>query len=432
MVTRQRNIIPFPQAADLLRALQPCTATEWVDLGGAAGRFAAQTVRAPVALPRAPRSAMDGFAVRCADLRAKPWTPSPLRLVGAVRAGEPAPPILFPGTCLGVATGALLPTGADAVVPVEAVSRGGRRIVILRAASPGDNIVAPGEEGRSGDTLIPAGARIGSRHLVALAAEGYSRLLVRRPLRVALVATGDEVVVPGMPLAEGQVYESSGLALQAELVAAGMAVDMLPPCPDRAPDMLYLFRRILSAGSYDAVVTTGGVSVGDRDLVPRAWEMVGAEPLLDGVAVKPGKALFAARAGRITIFSLSGNPHAALASYYTLIRPGLTALAGGHPQAPLPGRLVQEARGRGDRTSLLWAEPWRETGWWRALTGLSILESLVRASALLVLAPGEPRRPPGTLVDVILLGSGGGAPAVAQQPPAASALPAALQPGGAA
>ncbi len=388
----------FPDAEALLRALPPRAAADEVELALAGGRVAAETVRAATHLPRVPRSAMDGYAVRSRDAEN-----GPLRCIGRLYAGDAPAGALGPGECIAVATGSPLPPEADAVVPRERTTGDGATVRPLRPPARGENVVVPGEEGRVGDVLVPAGARIGPRQLSALAAHGCARVTVRQPLRVALIATGDEVVEVGRPLRPEQVYESSTLALEAELRALGMAVDRFAPIPDRTADLTERFGALLTGGTHHAILTTGGVSVGDRDLVPSAWEQVGAERRFWQVAVRPGRAMYAATAGPTWIFSLSGNPHAALAAFYTLVRPALAALAGQALRDRRSARLAEACDVRHDRFRLLWAESAGAPDTLRPLTGMSVLAALTRATALLLVPPGDVPLPAGASADFIAL-----------------------------
>ena len=397
-------MVTFPEAESRLRSLPPCTATGWAALTQACGQIAADTIRAPIDLPRLPRSAMDGYAVRARDASpAPPGPPTRLTCVDTLHAGDTPRHPLGPGECAAIATGAPLPAGADAVVPREHARTDGPSVRFLRPPTPGENVVAPGEEGRAGAVLASSGTRLTPRHIAALAAYGFARVPVRQPLRVALLATGDEVVEVGRPARPEQVYESSGPALEAEMGALGITVDRFPPCPDRQDALAARFTTLLAA-SYDAILTTGGVSAGDRDLVPAAWEHLGAHRCFWGVAAKPGKAIYVATAGPTWLFSLSGNPHAALAAFYTLVRPALAALAGLDLRDRRRGRLEGACELRRDRYRLIWAEPGAEPGGFRPLIGLSVLETLIHARALLLLPPGADALADGATVDLIALG----------------------------
>ena len=397
-----RNVVTFSEAERRLRGLSPCGGAALVALPLAHGRVAAETVRAPEDLPRLLRSAMDGYALRVADTSS-----GALQCVDALYAGDAPGRALPPGQCVAVATGAALPPGADAVAPREHTRADGTTIRLLRTPTPGENVVAPGEEGRSGAVLVPAGTRIGPRHIAAMAAYGMASVAVREPLRVGLLATGDELVQPGLPARPEQVYESGTLALGAELHALGLRVDRCAPCPDVEADLSARFTTLLQAGTYQAIVTTGGVSGGDRDLVPGVWERLGAERIFWRVGVKPGRAMYVGTAGPVWIFSLSGNPHAALAGFYSLVRPALAALAGIALRDRGWGRLAEPCAVRRDGHRLLWAEPGAAPGTFQPLNGFSVLESLTRATALLLVPPGEAPLADGAAVEVVALDPAG-------------------------
>lgn len=409
-------MLAFPEAERLLRGLPARARAAWVGLDAAGGRVAAQEVRAPEALPRAPRSAMDGYALRTADLAADAAGvgagAATLVRAGALYAGDVPGRPLPPGGCVAVATGAPLPPGADAVAPREwtRMPAGGTgapdTVCVLRAPAPGQNVVAPGEEGRAGAVLLRAGQRVGPRQLAALAAYGVARLRVRRRLRVALLATGDELAAVGGSLRPGQVYESTVHPLEAELRRLGAQVRRLAPCGDRPAELEERFGQLLAGARWDAVLSTGGVSVGERDLVRTAWERLGAVCLFWRVAVKPGRALYAACAGDTWVFALSGNPHAALAAFYALVRPALEALAGAAPEGRRVVRLEAACTRRRDATRLVWAERGGAPGGARPLEGLSVLETLTRAEALLVVPPGPGALAAGAEAEAVPLDRG--------------------------
>lgn len=378
-------MIAFGEAEALLRSLAPSCGEEEVALAAAAGRVAARDQRAPSALPVAARSAMDGFALRHADL-AQSGEGGWLSVAFELQVGElPERPIPA-GSCAAVATGSWLPPGADTVVPLEWTERRGDRMRVARRPEPGANVIAPGEEVREGAPLLVAGRRIGVRDLVALAALGIDRVPVRRRLRLAHLATGDELATPGSAAGPGRIYEATGAALVQELRRLGAEVRSFGTAPDDAERLADRFRAMLAWGP-DAVLTTGGVSVGRRDRVPEVWTALGAETRIRQVEAKPGKAFFVASLGGVWIFGLSGTPGAALATYYALVRPALAALAGwsSFPDR-LRGRLAEGVRRPPDRTRLVWARRADQPGSRLCpLEGEATLEAMAQADALLVL-----------------------------------------------
>lgn len=399
--------MPLAEARRVIQDLAVWASPEWVGLTDAAGRPAAVTVRAPFALPRLPRSAMDGYALSSAALPPSPAGHLSVRLevVGELGPAEWRDLVVPPGACVAVATGTSLPPGTDAVVPWEWTRREGTDVVINHRPASGENVVAPGELSAAGQVLVLAGTPVDGRHLAALAAYGQTGLWVRRRLRVVLVETGDEVVEVGRPLPRGRVYNSSGPALMAELGSWGADVTDLGLHPDRPAvltDALGLALGLLP----DVVITTGGVSVGGHDLVPDTCRSLGVDTLFWRVQMKPGKAVYLGRADATLVFGLSGNPHVALASYYVLVRPALARLAGLNQTGSHLGRLARDWSGTVKHgVSLVWAGRDAD-GAYFDLGHVPVLDALVRAEALLLL----PRRPQpyqaGDLVEVVDIDQG--------------------------
>jgi len=294
-------------------------AAEDVPIASAAGRVLAEDAEAVVDLPRFPSSAMDGFALRAAD------TPGTLPVVARIAAGRPAPRGLAPGEAMGIATGGVVPDGADAVVPIEQVTDRGDTVVVPAAVPPGDNVRPRGGDVVAGDPVLRAGAVVTSARLAALAAAGVATLRsVRRP-RAAVVATGSELRRPGEPLADGEIYESNGTMLTALLRDAGALVDEAAWVADDAASHESALARGLEA---DVLVTSGGVSVGPHDLVRPTLAKLGATEVFWGVAMRPGKPLSFAVRGDTLVFGLPGNPVSSLVGALLFVQPAVRALQG--------------------------------------------------------------------------------------------------------
>jgi molybdopterin molybdotransferase len=326
----------------IVAAIYP-VAPEEVALGQAGGRYLAGDALARVAAPPHTCSAMDGYAVRAADVRVA----SPLAVVSTIYAGDVPGRALSPGEAARIFTGATLPEGADAVVREEAATAEGDRVRFAGPARPGENVRLAGEDVVAGAVALGGGVRVGARQAALLAAVGVERVTVWRRPRVAIVATGDEVV-------SGRTPDSNGAALEALVGAIGARASRRA-----APDRLEAVTEALSAAlaSSDAVLTVGGVSVGQRDLVPDALARLGAEVRVHGVPMKPGKPfLFALAAGK-PVFGLPGSPSACLVAFEVFARPALLALAGAarRVRAEVPVRLSEPASGRPGRARLLWA-----------------------------------------------------------------------------
>lgn len=304
-------------AAKVLAAVTPLS-SEAVELEAAAGRILAAPVVATRPLPGFDNSAMDGYAVRSAEL------PATLPVVAVVAAGASpgtAPPS---GAAVRIFTGAPMPPGTDAVVLQEDAQREGEQVTLPAIAS-GANVRLAGEDLALGEQAVARGVRLGPGELGLCAALGAARLEVARRPRVAILATGDELVPVTEAPKPGQLVDSSRYALAAAVREAGGEVHSLGIVPDE-PEASRL--AIAAALGYDVLLTTGGVSVGDRDFVKDAFTAAGVELELWKVAMKPGKPLAFGRAARTLVFGLPGNPVSSMVSFELFVRPALLALQG--------------------------------------------------------------------------------------------------------
>jgi molybdopterin molybdotransferase len=299
---------------------------EMVELGAAAGRFAAEDLRAVVDLPTFPSSAMDGFALRAAD------TPGTLPVTERVAAGRPAGRPLHEGEAFGIATGGVVPDGADAVVPVEDVVEQDNEIEVGRAVGAGAHVRAPGLDVRAGEVVLAAGELLTAARLGALGAAGIARFACARGPRAAILTTGTELQRPGEPLGPGQVYEANAPMLAGGLTAAGAEVTVLPAVADDADALRAALERGLEG---DVLVTSGGVSVGPHDLVRAILAELGVEEVFWRVAVKPGKPVAFGTRGSTLVFGLPGNPVSSLVGFELFVRPAVLALQGAREPLPL-------------------------------------------------------------------------------------------------
>lgn len=309
--------------AQVLARAHPLPAEE-VRLDAAAGRILAADALAPVGLPLFASSAMDGFAVRSADL------PGTLPIVGHIAAGRPAARPLGTGEAMGIATGGVVPDGADTVVPIEVVTVGDDRVEIPEALATGANVRAPGRDVAAGDRVAAVGATLTPARLGALAATGLAGVSCARRPRVTVLTTGTELRTPGERLRPGEIYESNGLMLEALLSDAGAEVTRLHPVTDDPGEHRAALERALET---DVLVTSGGVSVGPHDLVRQTLAHLGVEEVFWGVAMRPGKPLAFAVRGSTLVFGLPGNPVSALVGALLFVRPAVRALQGD----PRPG-----------------------------------------------------------------------------------------------
>lgn len=307
---------------DRARPVEP----ERVALEQAAGRGLAEAARAGIDLPPFPSSAMDGFAVRAGD------TPGELRVAEvSVAAGRPAGRSVGSGEAAAIATGGVVPEGADAVVPIEQVVQSDNTIQIATAIEPGTHVRPRGGDARRGDVVVDAGRLLGPAQLGALAAAGVADVLCAARPRAAVIATGSELRRPGEPLEPGQIYEANGVMLAAQLESAGAVVVSVQSVADEYE----AHRRVLeSALQCDLVVSSGGVSVGPHDLVRTVAVELGVEEVFWRVAVKPGKPVWFGVRERTLVLALPGNPVSSLVGFELFVRPALLALQGIPQPAP--------------------------------------------------------------------------------------------------
>jgi len=341
-------MIDLDAARALLAAEAAPLAASRLPLAEALGRWLSASPTAGVDLPPADVSAMDGYAARTMDLQAG----APLPVAFEVPAGA-APPPLAPGGAARIFTGAPLPEGADTVVEQERARAEGDGSVILPAVPPWTNVRRRGELFARGQALAHPGDRVTPQRLALLAAGGVAAVEAVLPPRVAVVTTGTELAPAGEAPAPGRIHDSNGPLLDALTRSAGLDPPERHHALDRRPDLCSALER--SLGRADLVVTTGGVSVGDYDLVPGVVEELGGKMLFHRVAQKPGKPVLAARFGGSWLIGLPGNPLAVLVGWRLYALPLLRALAGdpsAFDEELLTARLTTSAHNAGRRTVL--------------------------------------------------------------------------------
>jgi len=315
---------------------------EAVSIAAAGGRVSAEEVRARVDLPPFASSAMDGFAVRAED------SPGELQIAGESAAGRPFGARVAPGCAVSISTGAVVPDGADAVVPIERVVIQDNKVGISEPVESGAHVRPRGGDVAAGEVVVGAGTRLTPARLAAAAACGVAELpCVRRP-RVAVLATGSELVDPGEPLGPGQIYETNSLMLSSALAAIGAEVVVGPPVADDEQELQKALERGLAA---DVLVTSGGVSVGEHDLVRAAERELGVEEVFWRVAIKPGKPVSFGVRGHTLVFGLPGNPVSALVGCELFVKPALRAMQGLANPLPRfePGQLAAVLRRNEER-----------------------------------------------------------------------------------
>ncbi|MEE6271801.1 gephyrin-like molybdotransferase Glp [Georgenia sp. MJ206] len=409
----------------VLAGVRPLTPHR-VALADAHGCVLAEDVVARLAVPPFDNSAMDGYAVRAADVAAAADRPVRLPVTADVPAGATGAVTVEPGTAVRVMTGAPVPAGADAVVPVEHTDQpagpgAGKAlpavVEIRTAPSPGRHVRRRGDDVAPGATVLRAGTRLGAQHLSAAASAGHGDVLVHPRVRVGVLATGAELVPPGAPLAHGQIPDSNS-TLVLGLVREAGAVPVPLGVADDEPESL---RQVLAAGltGVDAVITTGGVSAGAYDVVKEVLEPLG-DVAFTAVAMQPGKpqgfGVLAAPDGRaVPIFCLPGNPVSVYVSVHVLVRPALTRMAGTRaPERTLPavaavgwgcppGRrqyipVVLEPREDPAGAVTLHVRPAAPGG-----SGSHLVASLARAEALAVVEADVPAVAAGDAVRVMMV-----------------------------
>jgi molybdopterin molybdotransferase len=379
------------------------------------GLVLCEDVRSRVDLPGFDNSAMDGYAVRAADVAgADPGAGSAVTLpvVHEVAAGGVASRPLAAGEAIRIMTGAMLPDGADAVVRVEDTD-GGTQTVQIRAGVPAGTSVRPaGEDVRSGDLVLSAGAVLDARRIALLAATGHGDASVRPRPQVAVVSTGAELVPPGEPLSPGQIYESNSYMLAAAVAACGGIPRREATVDDDPAAVLAVIDAL--ASEVDAIVTSGGVSMGAYDVVKESLRDHGVEFVQ--VAMQPGKPQGFGHVGerRVPLFALPGNPVSSYVSFEVFVRPALRTLLGlepalrpsrparlGHPLSSPPGR-TQVARGVATHHD----DGWRVDPVWGQ--GSHFVLDLARANALLLVPAEVTRLETGDTVEMWLLDDDGG------------------------
>ena len=407
-----RNLSVAQAREAIAAVLQPITDTENVALAQALGRVLAADVISPIDVPAHDNSAMDGYAFAGSALQ--PAGATRLRSVGTLFAGAPWPGVLGPGECLRIMTGAVIPTGADTVVPLELCRVEGEQVHIeagvMRA---GDNRRSRGEDLALGRPALQAGRLLKPADMGLVASLGIAALSVRRRLRVALFSTGDEIRTLGQPLGPGCVYDSNRYSLLGALQRLGMeVVDLGLVADDRAALQATLEAAVAQA---DVVLTSGGVSMGDADHTREVLARMG-EVAFWKVAMRPGRPFAFGPLQRSSgappcwLFALPGNPVAALVTFYAFAREALLQLAGATPQ-PLPvlqARCTSAIRKRPGRTEFQRGvvEPAPGGGAWQVrLTGsqgAGVLRSMSQANALVVLRHEQGSVAEGEMVDVWL------------------------------
>jgi molybdopterin molybdotransferase len=400
-------MLQIPEARQKILAGVPPHQAENVALSAAHGRFLAEDIAAPADLPGFDNSAMDGYAVRAADVAgATADKPAELRLIGRVAAGGGFAGEIGPGACVRVFTGSPLPAGADAVVMQEDCAvdpAASDRVKVMDAVKPWENVRFRGEDVKQGRIVAAKGARLTAGRVALLAALGVGSVRVGRQPVVGLIATGNELREAGEPLAPGQIYESNRAGLALLAARAGGTPKIYPLVPDEPAATRAVLERALA--ECDVVVSSGGVSVGEHDCVKDAFVAAGGEVNFWRVAIKPGKPLVFGRHGTKIFFGLPGNPVSAVVGFEVFVRPVLLRWQGAAEVEPetVPGVLAEPLENRGDRPHYIrvrFSPDGRVTN--TGPQASHILSSLADANGLVMLPPNTVW-PAGRTVSVIRL-----------------------------
>ncbi|MDR7556230.1 MAG: molybdopterin molybdotransferase MoeA [Armatimonadota bacterium] len=404
-------LTPAQARARYLAALDvPAPTTETLPVHAALGRVLAVDVVADVDLPPFDRSAVDGWAVRAADVAsATPGRPVRLRHVGEVVMGAVEAPRVEAGAAVRVPTGGVLPAGADAVVMQEDVAFRPPEVWVRRAVQSGANVVARGVDVRAGEVVLARGRRLRPADLGILAGLGYATVPVATRPHVAIVATGDEVVPPEAPLRPGLVRDMNSAALAGAVEAAGGQAHLVGIVRDDRALLEATLRE--AVGRHAMVLVSGGSSVGERDTVADAIGALGPPGIVvHGVAIRPGKPTILAAVGRVPVLGLPGNPVSALVTFDLFARPVLERLLGADPAArpwdrvrarladalPTAGAREDHRRVRLEaRPDGIWAHP--------LPAGSQVLTSLARADGIVVVPPDGAGYAVGDEVEVRLV-----------------------------
>jgi molybdopterin molybdotransferase len=394
------ELITIAEARESVLESVPRLGDEAVALDAALGRVLAEDVTSAIAVPPFDSSAMDGYAVVAG-------AGGELDVIGEARAGHPWNGTLRAGSAVRISTGALVPEGADAVVPVERTTavKGGDRVSVPET-QPGANVRLAGEDIPLNAVVLQAGTPLGPAELGVAASVGRGELRCAKQPRVAILITGDELTPPGEPLGPGRIYGSNGFALAAQVERAGAVVVGRAIVADDPEGTRAAIGQALDQA--DVVLVSGGVSVGPHDHVKPALIGLGVEERFWGVRLRPGKPTWFGTRGRTLAFGLPGNPVSAMVAFQLFARPALTALQGG-AQAPHLSARLGEAVPRNPRREQairvrlaqsengFVAEPTKEA------QGSHVLTSMLGADALAFIAPGESEVAAGERVEVELL-----------------------------
>ena len=398
------KLIEYPEAVRLVLENTRRLPAEDVSLLEAQGLALAEDVRAKFDSPPFDNSAVDGYAVRSADAEAG----RSFRVVDEAPAGRPAAKSVGAGEAVKIFTGGVIPEGADAVVMVENTSGWGERFELKKAASPGQNVRGSGEDVRGGDVILKNGAEVGPPEIALAATQGYGGLPVYRRPKVVVLSTGTELVEPGTrDLSPGEIYDSNSFAVIAQARELGAEARRISAASDD-PDLI---RDALSEalGTADVVVTSGGVSVGEKDLVKGTMLELGVQQVFWGVKFKPGKPLFFGVRGDVRLFGLPGNPVSAMVCFELFVRPALMRMMGREDKKRphIDVYFQEDVKNNFGRMHAMRVSLERTEKGWLARSvgaqGSGLVSSLTKADALALIGPDSEGARAGEPVEAIVL-----------------------------
>ncbi len=398
------NSMPVAKARELItRFLTPVTTVERLNIRAALGRVLAEDVISPLDVPAHDNSAMDGYAVRYADLKTNGEVS--LTVAGTAFAGVPFQDQIKPGECVRIMTGAVVPAGTDTIVMQEQVEAKVDSVKIGAGHKQGQNLRRAGEDLRTGQVALKRGLLLRPAEIGLISSLGIGEVAVYRKLRVAFFSTGDELRSSGTPLGEGQIYDSNRYTLHGMLTRLGCEVSDMGVVRDDPKLLEQAFATAAQAA--DVVITSGGVSVGEADFVKDLLGRLG-EVVFWKIAMKPGRPLAYGRIGSAHFFGLPGNPVSVMVTFYQFVRDALLKLAGRDPVPPLPTFKVpctsslKKAPGRTEFQRGVLSQD--ASGNWSVRVtgdqGSGILRSMSEANCFIILPEAQGNVAAGTLVEI--------------------------------
>jgi molybdopterin molybdotransferase len=366
----------------ILACLRPITEAEKIPTKEILGRVLAEDIVPRINVPAHDNSAMDGYAIRFSDVE------KPLREIGTALAGKPFHGKLGAGECVRIMTGAVIPPGADTVVIQEVVKKQGERVIVPPGQKKAQNVRYAGEDLKVGTAVLKSGKLLKPADVGLIASLGIGEVRVRRRLRVAFFATGDELASIGQPLKEGEVYDSNRYTVHGMLARLGVEAIDMGVIRDSPVALEKAFRT--AAEKADVVITTGGVSVGEADFIKQMMAKLG-EVLFWKIAMRPGRPMAFGRIGDAFLFGLPGNPVAVMVTFYQFVRDALLHMSGREdaPIPPLKAVSAESLRKVPGRTEYQRGILFKEQGEWKVRTtgqqGSGVLRSMSEANCFIVL-----------------------------------------------